>query len=432
MHFRYVGALACVGTMAACGSPDPAAPGTAPGATATPQTAPQPVQTVRAVVAPVPERVEAGGLVRAAVTAEIVSRILAPVVAVHVAPGDRVAANAPLLALDNRQLGAQTQQAEAAQRAARQAGLVATAQLARAEAHLGMAAKTHERMATLRSRNSSTQDELDRARAELDGAAAEVQAARSAVQQSEAGSEAAAAAHAGATVAESYAVLRAPFAGLVTETRIDPGSMAVPGTPLIVLEDPRRYRLEARLDEARLGIVRIGQAAAVRLGSEAGTAAPTLAGRVAEIARLLDAAHTFTVKIDLPASSSLRSGLFGTATFDGPVRESLVVPASSVVERGQLAMVFVVDGGRARLRLVQPGRAAGEQVELLSGVEAGEAVVVRPPPGLADGAAVSATAVSSPAAAPATPSAPAASTGAAASAASAGRAGSGARSGAGR
>jgi RND family efflux transporter MFP subunit len=393
MPVRYVGAFACAGIMSACGSSEPATPGTVPGATV-----PEAVQIVRAVVAPVPERVEAGGLVRAAVTAEIVSRILAPVVAVHVASGDRVAGNAALVTLDARQLGAQTQQAEAAQRAARQVGAVATAQLARAEARLAIAAQTHERMATLRLRNSSTQDELDRARAELDAATADVQAARGAIQQSEAGVDAAAAAHTSATIAESYAVLRAPFAGLVTEVRIDPGSMATPGAPLVVLEDARRYRLEVRLDEARLGLVRVGQTVAVRLGNEVPTATAALAGRVAELSRILDAAHTFTVKVDLPASSSLRSGLFGTATFDGPLRQSLVVPVSSLVERGQLAMVFVVDGGRARLRLVQPGRTTGEQVELLSGVEAGEAIVVRPSAGLADGAAVSATAASSPAA----------------------------------
>jgi multidrug efflux pump subunit AcrA (membrane-fusion protein) len=94
------------------------------------------------------------------------------------------------------------------------------------------------------------------------------------------------------------------------------------------------------------------------------------------------------VKIDLPAAPGLRSGLFGRAVFDTGVRRVLAVPLNAVVERGQLASVFVVEQGAARMRLVTLGARRDGQVEILSGLNGGESVVAPVPPGLRDGARV--------------------------------------------
>jgi hypothetical protein len=163
----------------------------------------------------------------------------------------------------------------------------------------------------------------------------------------------------------------------------------VPGAPLVVLEDARRYRLETRIDEARLRHVRVGQAVRVRIG-DGSAAGPLLEGRVAETSRTFDATHTFTVKFDLPPGSSVRSGTFGTAVFEGALRRAILVPSSSVVRRGQLTSVFVADGGRARMRLVQLGQARGDRVEVAAGLEPGESVIVRPAAAVVDGASVAA------------------------------------------
>ncbi|HEY6506889.1 MAG TPA: efflux RND transporter periplasmic adaptor subunit [Vicinamibacterales bacterium] len=355
---------------------------------AAPTSAPLPVAVETATVSAedVPELFESGGVVRAAVTAEVVSRIMAPVLSVPVVAGTRVEANAPLVVLEGRQLEAELHRAQAVHRAAGQSGDVARAQLDRASAQLAVAQKTFERLSILRAKNSSTEQEVDRARADFDAAKADVEAARSAVGQTTSGLEAGAAAEVAAAAASSYTVLRAPFAGLVTETRIDPGSMAMPGAPLVILEDPRRFRLEVRVDEARLGHVRIGQAVRVRTG-DGSRAGPPIDGRVAEISRTLDAAHTFTVKIDLPQSAALRSGVSGTASFEGALRQAMLVPSSSVVRRGQLTSVFAVDDGRARMRLVQLGGPRGDRLEVTAGLEPDETVIVRPD-GVMDGSPV--------------------------------------------
>jgi Cu/Ag efflux protein CusF len=74
-----------------------------------------------------------------------------------------------------------------------------------------------------------------------------------------------------------------------------------------------------------------------------------------------------------------------------PVGETaaLRVPASAVVQRGQMEMVFVVSDGKAQLRLVKIGKRIGAEVELVSGVSAGEKVVVADAAGLLDGQPVS-------------------------------------------
>jgi hypothetical protein len=96
------------------------------------------------------------------------------------------------------------------------------------------------------------------------------------------------------------------------------------------------------------------------------------------------------VKIDLPAATPVRSGMFGTARFAGPQREGLAVPAGAIVRNGQLTSVFVVDqDGKARLRLVNAGEQVNERVEILAGLVPGDRVVVDPPAALADGRAVS-------------------------------------------
>ena len=68
------------------------------------------------------------------------------------------------------------------------------------------------------------------------------------------------------------------------------------------------------------------------------------------------ASRTYTVKIDLPASPQLRSGMFGRALFAVGARPVLAVPAAAVIERGQLQSVMVAEDGAARTRLVTTGQ----------------------------------------------------------------------------
>jgi RND family efflux transporter MFP subunit len=179
----------------------------------------------------------------------------------------------------------------------------------------------------------------------------------------------------------------------VTDRRVDPGSTAVPGAPLLTIEDTAMFRLEVQLDEARATMVQAGQAADARVDDRGSRGDSWSAARVSEVARIDPASHSFLVKLDLLADPALRSGLFGRARFAGPMRRALTVPASAILRRGQLALIFTVDAdGVARLRAVTTGTVAADRVEILAGVREGDPIVVTPPGSLSDGTRITAIA----------------------------------------
>jgi RND family efflux transporter MFP subunit len=334
----------------------------------------------------VPSSFEAGGIVRARATALIASRVMAPITEVHVNPGDRVRRGAVLVTLDAREIRANQQRAEAAALSAAEAIRSAEADVRATESTLVLARATHDRIAALQAKRSATAQELDQAVAALATAEAQRTSAQARVAAGNAARDAAQASVEAATVTATYAVLTAPFDGMVTERRVDPGSMAAPGIPLLVLEDPEPYRLEVQLDEARAALVQIGAAASIRLDNAGDDGDVWNSGRVAEIARVDPVSHAFLIKIDLPASALLRSGHFGRARFSGPARHTVTVPTSALIRRGQLTFVYVVDAGdRARLRPIAVGATDLDREEVLAGLHEGEAVVTTPSASLTDG-----------------------------------------------
>jgi RND family efflux transporter MFP subunit len=365
----------------------------AAGCTATPpqslavvQTAPVPVTIDRIALTAVPVTFEAGGVVRARLTATIASRVMAPIVEIHVRPGDHVRRGAPLVTLDAREIKANSARAAAAAAAAEDNERAAEADVAAADAALRLARASHRRMSDLFEKQSATAHELDLAIAGLSGAEAQLSGARARAAAAKAGRDAARAQWDAAEIGASYTVLAAPFDGVVTERQIDPGVMATPGAPLLTLEDPARARLDVQIDEARGAHVDIGQAVDVSFGETADADVEWIAARVGEIARIDPASHAFLVKIDLPRDANIRSGRFARARFAGPTRQALTVPASSIIRRGQIAFVFTLDTDEtARLRPISVGPSIGDRAEALAGVRAGDVVLTDPPLSLADG-----------------------------------------------
>jgi RND family efflux transporter MFP subunit len=331
-------------------------------------------------------KVDAGGLVHAMTTAVVTSRLMAPVREVRVAPGDEVRAGQVLVVLDDRDLTAQARGAQSAALAAAQSVTAGGADRQAAQAGLALAAASHARISALHGRKSATAQELDEATAALRAAEARVAAVDARVQQAEAALASARAGSEAAMVTAGFAAIAAPFAGVVTETLVEPGNMATPGSPLIRLERRGALRLHVRVDASRVTGVTVGQEVDVALDA----AEPlVLHGTVSEVARAMDAdARAFLVKIALPADTRLRSGMFGRARFPGATSETLLVPASAVVRRGQITALFIAEDETARLRMVVLGRTFHEGIEVVSGLSEGERIVTVPPAGLVDGAPI--------------------------------------------
>lgn len=342
---------------------------------------PVPVTVATVAIGDVEGKFAAGGVVQAGTTAVLTARILAPIREVRAAPGDRVRAGQLLIVLDGRDLEARTRSARALAVSADRSLAAAKAERQAAEASLALARATHARIAGLHAKRSATAQELDAATGALQVAEARAAAAAASAEAAASGVESARAASEAAETTESFALISAPFDGVVTEKMAEPGNTAAPGTPLMRLEDTRQFRLDVRVDESRVAQVLPGAPVQVSLDGGAYADPTEVSGTVTEVGRAVDAgARAFLVKIRLPTDPRLRSGMFGRAQFSTQSRRALTVPAGALVRRGQVTSVFVVDQDVARLRLVNVSG-----TEVLAGLSAGEVVVVTPPPGVTDG-----------------------------------------------
>ncbi len=343
----------------------------------------------RVSVSPVEDYYEATGTVRSKTTTVLSSKIMGTVISLRVREGDKVSAGQVLIEIDNRDASAQLQKANAALRQAQEGAAeveqaINAAKSAQNAAESGkrLADSTYARYQALLERKSISPQEFDEVKARKEMAEAEAQRAADTLkmlaakkQQALARIDQAKAEIANAQVFVSYARIASPISGIVVAKHTEVGSTATPGAPLLTIEDSLRYRLEVAVEESQLGKIRMGQRARLRIDA---LGVDDLEGSVSEITPAADPmSRSYTVKIDLPARQGWRSGLYGTARFTSGQQQALLIPRNAIVERGQLAGVFVVDdAGIARLRLIKTGKSYGESVEALSGLSDGERIVV--------------------------------------------------------
>jgi RND family efflux transporter MFP subunit len=332
-----------------------------------------------------PATYEATGTVRARTTATISSKVMAYVQQVSARVGDHVRQGEGLIVLDSQDLNASLLRAQAARTEAESAIPELENATAAAKANLDLAQSTFQRMQELAAKKSISNQEFDEAQARLKAAVANYEMMRARRTQlnskiAGAGQEVRA-----AGIMRDYTRLAAPFQGVVISRTIEPGNLATPGAPLLTIEQDGAYRLETAVDESKWAGVTVGQPVDVAIEA----AGRTLAAHVAEFVPSVDpASRTLLVKLDLPAARQLRTGMFGRALFPLGMQKVVAVPVAALMERGQLQSVMVVEDGVTHTRLVTAGRRTGDSVEVLSGLNAGEAVVLAVPAGLQDGARV--------------------------------------------
>ena len=330
-------------------------------------TAPAAIETAQARLVEsrmeqVPVTVNATGAVHARESTAVSAQVMGRVTQVLVREGDTVRAGQTLAVLDDAMLRASVDQAQAAVQAAEN-------QQAAAQSQASLAASTLARYKQLQLEKSVSPQEMDEVSRRAQAAAAQVQALTAQVN----------AASAQATNAHTmlgYAKVRAPFAGVVTARLADPGALASPGVPLVQVDSAGPLQLQAPVDETQIANVRRGMKIGVTIDG-----APTItSGTVAEIVPAADpASHSILVKINLPANSSLRAGMYGTAMVATGQKQAILAPRSAVVARGSLNCVYAVDAnGIAQLRTVTLGTVHGDMVEVLSGISAAEKLVDQP------------------------------------------------------
>jgi len=343
------------------------------------------VETVAVAATDWPSTYEATGTVRAKTTATISSKLMGYAREVRAQVGDRVRQGQPLVVLDARDLETSVARAEAGREEVKSAIPEAESAIAMARSQLDLALVTFHRMQDLLNKRSIANQEYEEASARWEAAQAALDMARARRTQLDAKMAQLEQEVRAAGIQRGYSEIIAPFSGTIITESIDPGTLAVPGAPLFTIEGDGAFRLEASVEESRLSLARVGKTVSVTIdGMDR-----TFPARVAEVVPSVDAAaRTGTVKIDLPLLPGLRSGLFGRALFITGGRKVLTVPNAGVTERGQLQSVYVAENNIAHTRLVTIGTRVNDKVDVLSGLNQGERVIVPIPAGLAEGAPI--------------------------------------------
>lgn len=301
---------------------------------------PRPIVAVKVGGGPGAGIYRAAGTVRALRRAELGTRMMGRIESVRVRAGDRVRAGQVLATFDR-----------ASQLAARR----------QAAAGLELAAANLRRMERLYADSAIPVAQLEGARASFAQAEGQASAADAEL---------------------TYAELAAPFAGVVTARLADPGDLAAPGHPILVVEDEGAREIVVAAPEAIARQLGTGQTVEVDIGAEE----RTITARVAAVVPAADPASR-TVEVRLTTAERLTSNL--TAVANLPVQDAggpaLTLPPEAVVERGQLTGVFVFAAdSTVRLRWIRLGRRAPGLVEVASGLEPGD-LVARDAGGVRDG-----------------------------------------------
>ncbi len=288
--------------------------------------------------------------------ARVAPKIAGRIERITVDIGARVKQGQLLAQLDDHQLRAQLEAARAAVTAAR-------AQAARA------AADAH-RIGNLYTQGAATQQALDSALAAARTGKAQVNQARHQVEALRA--------------QLNDTRIRAPFPGEVTGRVADPGDMGLPGKPILTLQNPSILRVETAIPEHCAHLVSLGGHLTVIVpGSET-----KLAAEVTDKSAAADPfSHTILVKATLPPDHPFMPGSFAWAEQPCGRQETLLLPRTTIHRVGQLNLVVQVIDGKQHIRLVRTGNPLGDRVEILSGLQPGD-VVLLPSSSRADGEAV--------------------------------------------
>jgi RND family efflux transporter MFP subunit len=172
----------------------------------------------------------------------------------------------------------------------------------------------------------------------------------------------------------SYAMIAAPFDGVVAKKYVDIGDFAAPGVPLLEIQSLGTLRFEAEIPEAVISKITAGDKLMVRVAYLAARSE----GTVSEIVPAADPnSRTFLIKLDLPPVEGLMPGQFGRVQVPTGQVSSVQIPSAALLRRGQMELVFVVKDNKVNLRLVKSGKTVDNNVEILSGLDAGEVVVAQ-------------------------------------------------------
>ncbi|MHB9097726.1 MAG: efflux RND transporter periplasmic adaptor subunit [Syntrophales bacterium] len=309
---------------------------------------------------PVDEFTEATGTIRAANTSYVASRMMGTVTSLLAKEGDTVEKGQLLLTLDDRDVVQKVRAAEAGHQEAIKA-------LESAKQNRELTDITYRRYKTMYEEKAISRQEMDQFETQKKVAAWEYERVQEMVNRASAGlSE--------AKIYLDFTRVTSPIKGLVTEKKIEAGSMAVPGMPLLTVENTTAYHAEITIDESLSGSLRTGMPVMVAIEA----INRQLTGKITEILPAVDPqSRSFTIKVSV-SGPGLRSGLYAKVKIAHGKKEAILAPKAAIVEKGQLTGVYAVDGqGIVTYRLVRTGKEYDGNWEILSGLKPNDRIIVQ-------------------------------------------------------
>lgn len=326
---------------------------------------------VSAVLQTVTQWVDAVGTVAPRAQANIAARISAPVTDVRVRAGDRVKPDDVLVVLDDRRLVSRRDQARQSLNSAAARKQQALQAVNAAEAALTRAKSAYERIKNFYEAQAATEQQYEEVRAAWLQAAAGLKQAEDGLTAARAGEAAAKEMVREAEIALGYTRITAPAEGVVLKRLVDPGDLALPGNPLLLLHSEDGLQLEAHVRESLVQHAAPGEILQVELK----TLGETVQARVEELVPFADPrTRTFLVKARLPHLPGLYPGMYGKLLIPYRQVDVVLIPKTAVRDIGQLELVMVKSPHGWRRRYIKTGSIYGNRVEVLSGLDAGEVV----------------------------------------------------------
>jgi multidrug efflux pump subunit AcrA (membrane-fusion protein) len=327
---------------------------------------------------------EAVGTVVPRTASTLSGKLMGTVQSINVNEGDQVKKGDLLVVLDQRQVSTGLERAQAGLNEALRAEASAESARTAAKAAAELARSTYVRYQKLIKENSASQQEFEEVESRHRQAQASLAQTESMLAASSSRVEQARAALESASVSKKDAKIYSPYDGTITAKMIDVGDLASPGTPFLTIEKEDAFCADLVLPERHIQAVQLDDEVKVTIPALGDIELTGMIGRIVPAAEVKS--RSFLVKVALPDNDNLKSGMFARIAI--PVGEAgmLMLPASAVVDQGQLTGVYVVDNDQiAHFRLIRTGKHYGDAVEVLSGIFEKERYVIDPPPNLNDG-----------------------------------------------
>ena len=301
------------------------------------------------------QQIQVSGQIVSEQTANISSRIMGTISRIYVKVGDRVAKGQTLISISSPDMLSRRAQTDA--------------NIAAAEANLSNAKKDFDRYTNLFKKQSASAKELDNITLQYNAAKAALEAARQMRNET--------------SNMIGYTTITAPFSGTVSQRMADEGNMANPGMPLLSIVENSELQVTAMVSESDISRIKKGSEASAHVKALAKTV-PLVVSAISPSSN--ETGGLYQVKFNIPSEhkKDLLSGMY--VNINIPVsrdsnqitnNEGIYVPASALIKKDQLTEIYTVSQQKtALLRLVRTGRTMGNQVEIISGLAAGEQFIL--------------------------------------------------------